>query len=289
MNSGDRGARRASPRRDNPADGRARAVSAAGDILRASAAVHGRSRRGALQSGAAGLQATADCRWQAETCRDHWARKFSTISLVRLSRRSAFRLGSVSKRAFPPLNAVLCARKPWRAGEQGLAPAKAQIRWPPEVCAGRRGQHFHQRITLNSQDNRRARRRAIAICPGASAPRAKRPRAQDSAAAGSPLKEIMIARVSRRARNLENSFEASGFSRRSRRKIERRSFDPAHCFERDAKNRQKLKVVAVRPERILDLSQRVRSIANHGKPPPNGDSPIESITCRLSATLPAVY
>ena len=52
------------------------------------------------------------------------ARKLLTISLVRLSRRSELRLGSVSKRAFPPLNAVLRDRKPWRAVEPELAHAK---------------------------------------------------------------------------------------------------------------------------------------------------------------------
>lgn len=53
------------------------------------------------------------------------ARKLLTISLVRLSRRRELRLGSVSKRAFPPLNAVLRDRQPWRcAAEQELAHAK---------------------------------------------------------------------------------------------------------------------------------------------------------------------
>jgi hypothetical protein len=53
------------------------------------------------------------------------ARKLLTCSLVRLSRRSELRLGSVSKRAFPPLDAVLRDSKPWRAVEQELAHAKA--------------------------------------------------------------------------------------------------------------------------------------------------------------------
>ncbi len=106
------------------------------------------------------------------------ARKLLTSSLVRLSRRSELRLGSVSKRAFPPLNAVPRDGKSWRVVERELAHANAQICWPPEVragwacqgrtrrerereyarleAAGRPGQHFYQKITLASRDSRSA-------------------------------------------------------------------------------------------------------------------------------------
>ncbi|MGH6835260.1 MAG: transposase, partial [Methylocella sp.] len=54
------------------------------------------------------------------------ARKLLTISLVRLSRWSELRLGSVSRRAFPTLNAMLRDAKPWQEiGEKELAHAKA--------------------------------------------------------------------------------------------------------------------------------------------------------------------